>query len=86
MVYSKLYRRRFVFAYTWIGILLALFLFIRFIPIISTFYLSLFRWELIRPVKPFIGLQNFTTTVWKLSKKHKNGGNRIRCLQNGAYR
>ena len=34
-------------------------IFIRFIPIISTFYLSLFRWELIRPHKPFIGLQNF---------------------------
>jgi multiple sugar transport system permease protein len=59
MIYSKLYRRRFVFAYTWIGILLALFIFIRFIPIISTFYLSMFRWELIRPHKPFIGLQNF---------------------------
>jgi multiple sugar transport system permease protein len=59
MIYSKLYKKRFVFVYSWIAVLMALFLFLRFIPIISTFYLSLFRWELIRPYRPFIGLQNF---------------------------
>jgi len=59
MVYSKLYKQRFVFVYTWMAILLALFVFLRFIPIVSTFFLSLFRWELIRPHRPFIGLENF---------------------------
>jgi multiple sugar transport system permease protein len=59
MVYSKLYKQRFVFVYTWVAILLALFVFLRFIPIVSTFVLSLFRWELIRPHRPFIGLENF---------------------------
>jgi multiple sugar transport system permease protein len=48
-----------VFVYTWVAILLALFVFLRFIPIVSTFVLSLFRWELIRPHRPFIGLENF---------------------------
>jgi ABC-type sugar transport system permease subunit len=59
MVYSKLYKQRFVFVYTWMAILLALFIFLRFVPIVSTFFLSLFRWELIRPHRPFIGLENF---------------------------
>jgi len=57
--YSKLYRRRFVFVYTWIAVLMLFFIVLRFIPIVSTFGLSLFRWELIKPNKPFIGLENY---------------------------
>ncbi len=57
--YSKLYRRRFVFVYMWIAVLMLFFIVLRFIPIASTFGLSLFRWELIKPNKPFIGLENY---------------------------
>jgi len=57
--FSKLYRRRFVFVYTWIAVLMLFFIVLRFIPIVSTFGLSLFRWELIKPNKPFIGLENY---------------------------
>ena len=59
MKYSKLYRRRFVFVYAWIAVLMFFFVVLRFLPIVSTFTLSLFRWELIRPYRPFIGFENF---------------------------
>ncbi len=35
------------------------FIVLRFMPIITTFVLSFFRWELIRPYRPFIGFENF---------------------------
>jgi len=36
-----------------------LYLVLRIIPILGTFYLSLFDWNLIKPRRPFIGLKNF---------------------------
>lgn len=36
-----------------------LYLVLRIIPILGTFYLSLFDWNLIKPYRPFVGLQNF---------------------------
>lgn len=43
--------------------ILILFTFLRFIPILTTFYLSFFKWDLIRPVKPFVLFENFTNLV-----------------------
>jgi len=62
---------------------------------ISTFYLRLFRWELIRPFKPFMGLQNFVDLIsdnnlvgWFGLEKHGMvargrafGGSLCRCLR-----
>lgn len=36
-----------------------LYLVLRIIPILGTFYLSLFDWNLIKPHRPFVGLKNF---------------------------
>lgn len=36
-----------------------LYLVLRIIPILGTFYLSLFDWNLIKPYRPFVGLKNF---------------------------
>jgi len=77
MVYSKLYKQRFVFVYTWMAILLALFVFLRFIPIVSTFFLSLFRWELIRPHRPFIGLENFRQLLLDANFKEAIGNTTV---------
>jgi multiple sugar transport system permease protein len=38
---------------------MALFVFIRVIPILTTFYLSVYRWPLIKPYRPFVGLANY---------------------------
>ncbi len=59
MGYSNLQKKKLRFVFFWISIIFLLYLFLRFIPIISTFYLSFFRWDLIRPVKPFVGFNNF---------------------------
>ncbi len=57
MTKSKSAQLRFV--YLWMGIILAFYIVLRFIPIFNSFRLSFFKWDLINPVKPFIGLDNY---------------------------
>lgn len=52
-------RRKFRFAMAVMIPTVILYLVLRIIPILGTFYLSLHRWNLIKPYRPFIGLQNF---------------------------
>ncbi|MEK3916851.1 sugar ABC transporter permease [Paenibacillus sp. FSL H7-0331] len=41
--------------------IIALYAYLRFIPIVKTMYISLFEWDLISTNKPFVGLDNFVT-------------------------
>jgi len=53
-------RKKLQFAILVIIPILLLFLVLRIIPVFGTFYLSLYRWHLIKPDRPFIGLENFS--------------------------
>ena len=53
-------RRKHKFAMAIIIPTILLYLILRVIPILGTFYLSLREWSLIRPDRPFVGLANFT--------------------------
>ncbi|MEH7250682.1 sugar ABC transporter permease [Neobacillus niacini] len=51
---------------TWFVVLgllpvLSLFIYIRVIPILKTFYMSFFNWDMVSLNRPFIGLQNYIT-------------------------
>jgi multiple sugar transport system permease protein len=48
-----------LFCYVALLPVLALFFYVRVIPIARTFILSLYRWNMISPRKPFIGLENY---------------------------
>lgn len=41
------------------GIIMLLYVVLRFIPILNSFWLSFFKWDLISSNKPFIGFENF---------------------------
>jgi multiple sugar transport system permease protein len=49
-----------LFCYVALAPVLALFVYVRVIPIASSFVLSLYRWSIINPRRPFIGLRNYT--------------------------
>src|SRR5258708_22839611 len=48
-----------LFCYLTLAPVLALFLYVRLIPIAWSVIISFYRWDLIRPLKPFIGLANY---------------------------
>jgi multiple sugar transport system permease protein len=52
-----------LFCYVALAPVLALFFYVRILPIISSFRLSLYRWSIINPRRPFIGLRNYET-LW----------------------
>lgn len=52
-----------LFAYGFIFPSLIAFCFFMFWPLIRTIYLSFFDWNLIKPVKEFVGLQNYITLL-----------------------
>ena len=56
-------RRKFRFAMVILIPTVILYLVLRIIPILGTFYLSLHNWNLIKLHRPFIGLQNFVKIV-----------------------
>lgn len=58
---NKLTRSATWFCFLGLLPILALFTYIRLIPIVKTFYMSLFQWDMVSPKKPFIGLQNYIT-------------------------
>jgi len=41
--------------------IIAIYTYLRFIPIVKTFYISLFQWDMVSVDKPFVGLENFVT-------------------------
>lgn len=45
------------------GLLLVLYVFLRIIPIVMSFSMSFFKWDLINPQKPFVGLANYKKLV-----------------------
>ena len=52
-------RQALLFCYIALAPVQVLFFYVRVIPIIESVALSFYRWDLIRPVKPFIGLRNY---------------------------
>lgn len=56
---SQFTRRQWLFAYAMLLPVLAIFVYIRVIPIMRIFWLSFHSWDLISPVKPWIGLENY---------------------------
>jgi multiple sugar transport system permease protein len=56
---SKLTRSTTWFCFLGLLPVLALFTYIRLIPIIKTFYMSFFNWDMVSTRKPFVGLQNY---------------------------
>ncbi|HHY45905.1 MAG TPA: sugar ABC transporter permease [Firmicutes bacterium] len=57
--YSSFERSKIAFCYLALLPILALFAILRIIPIIETFWLSLYDWKLVGSVRPFIGLANY---------------------------
>ena len=54
---------RYGFCYLVLAIPSLLFLVFRIIPMAQTFQLSVLNWDLISPVKPFVGLENFRSLL-----------------------
>lgn len=59
MMQAGIRRRQLVFVYGWLGLIFGLYAVLRFVPIISSFVLSLFEWKLVKPEKPFVGFRNY---------------------------
>ncbi len=56
-------RRAYLFAYGFLAPVVALFAFLRIIPILYTLFLSLFNWPLVGSTHVFVGLANFMTLL-----------------------
>ena len=54
-----LQRRRWTFALVALAPPLAIYVWVRLIPIVETLRLSLYEWNIVSPRKPFVGLDNF---------------------------
>lgn len=52
-----------LFCYIALAPVLLLFFYVRIIPIASSFVLSFYNWNLIKPRKPFIGFDNYTALL-----------------------
>jgi len=52
-------RQALFFCYIALAPVLALFAYVRVVPIVESVALSFYRWDMIRPLKPFIGLANY---------------------------
>lgn len=59
----RLGTRRALWAYAFLVVPLGFFLAIRLAPAFSSLFISLHEWNIISPVKPFVGLQNFHTIL-----------------------
>jgi multiple sugar transport system permease protein len=51
--------RLYLFCYLSLAPVLILFLYLRIIPIATTLFAGFFNWDMIRPIRTFIGLQNY---------------------------
>ncbi|HBJ80818.1 MULTISPECIES: carbohydrate ABC transporter permease [Pseudothermotoga] len=55
----KLRQKKVLTAYMFLSLPLAFFIFIRFYPMIYAFYISFTNWNIISPVKKFVGIENY---------------------------
>ena len=62
-ILSPITRRRWTFAYLALLPVLALYFFIRILPIGQTLRMSFYRWDLISRNQPFLGLENYLELV-----------------------
>jgi len=56
-------RKQYTFAYLILLPIVALYVYLRMIPIGRTFFMSLFDWDMISKVHPFLGLQNYVNLL-----------------------
>ncbi len=56
---GRVVRRRWAFAYLTLAPVLALYAYLRIVPIAQTFWMSLHEWKLISRRRPFVGLENY---------------------------
>lgn len=56
-------RSKYLFCYAMLTPVLILFFYIRVFPIVRTFILSLYKWDIIKPIRPFIGLLNYQALI-----------------------
>ena len=52
-------RQILTFCYLALAPVLVLFAYVRVVPIVDSVVLSFYRWDMIRPLKPFVGLRNY---------------------------
>jgi multiple sugar transport system permease protein len=50
---------RYLFCYAMLAPVMAIFAYLRIIPIVQTFEISFYKWDMTQPVKPFIGADNY---------------------------
>ena len=62
--YSPFERSKIIFSYVALLPIIAIFTVLRVIPIVQTFYMSLFDWKLVGRTKPFIGLLNYQELMY----------------------
>lgn len=60
---GPLQRSRYLFCYVMLAPILALYTYIRIIPIMWTFVMSLYKWDFTQVFHPFIGLANYQALV-----------------------
>src|SRR5918912_1372623 len=54
---------KYLFCYLMLAPVLAVFAYMRFVPIVQTFLISFYKWDLTQPIKPFIGLDNYASML-----------------------
>jgi multiple sugar transport system permease protein len=50
---------KYLFCYAMLAPVVAIFAYLRIIPIVQTFEISFYKWDMTQPVKPFIGADNY---------------------------
>jgi multiple sugar transport system permease protein len=53
----------YVFCYLGLAPVLALFLYLRIIPIVTTLFAGFYNWDMIRPIRVFVGLGNYVELI-----------------------
>jgi multiple sugar transport system permease protein len=56
---SPLIRKHWLFAYAMLLPVVALFTYIRIIPILQVFWISFLNWDMLNPIRPWVGLSNY---------------------------
>lgn len=54
---------RYAFCYAMLAPVLAVYAYLRIIPILQTFVISFYKWDMTQPIKPFIGLDNYSSML-----------------------
>ena len=75
--------RRAAWAYAFLAAPLVFFVIIRLIPAAAALFISLHRWNIVSPERPFVGLANFRE-VWSDALFWKAAGNTVRYALTGV--